>query len=162
MHIVSGENKQMGMPGYTTFLPGACTYIMVMFSPPHIVSLVSLPSPTLQKTPACSFQFYFSAPFPPLVLSLSINNFYLASTGGIWRVINSLNFKFQVRKEVSRYWRAADCHTTSHVVVALYLHKIICITHTRGGWLVVICHLRCKYLLMAQKYSNFCFYYSLF
>lgn len=65
-------------------------------SPPHAVSLVSVPFPTLQKTPVCSFQFFFSAPFPSLVLNCSINYFYQESTGRIWGLINSLNFKFQV------------------------------------------------------------------
>lgn len=51
--------------------------------PPHTVSLVPLPSPTLQNTLVCSFQFYFSVPFPPMVLNLSINDFYTASTGRI-------------------------------------------------------------------------------
>lgn len=38
MHIVSGENKQMSIPGYTTFLPGAR-----MFPPLRgIVSLTPL------------------------------------------------------------------------------------------------------------------------
>lgn len=64
--------------------------------PIHNLSLVLLPSPTLQKIPVCSFQFYLSAPFLPLVLNLSINYFYLASTGRVWWVISSLNFKFQV------------------------------------------------------------------
>lgn len=64
--------------------------------PTHKASLVPLPSPTLQKTPVYSFQFYFSAPFPHLVFNLSSNNFYLASTGRIWWVISSLNFEFQV------------------------------------------------------------------
>lgn len=64
--------------------------------PTHNISLVPFPTSTLQKTSMCSFQFCFSAPFPPLVLNLSINNFYLASTARVWWVINSLNFKFQV------------------------------------------------------------------
>lgn len=38
--------------------------------PTHNVSLVPLPSPTLHKTSVSSFQFYFSAPFLPLVLNL--------------------------------------------------------------------------------------------
>lgn len=99
---------------------------------PHTVLLVSLPPPTFQKTPMCSFQFYFSAPFPPLVLNLSINSFYLVNTGRIWGVTNSLNFKFQVSNRsvkilkssrLSHHKPRGCCSVSPQKLFALLMHR---------------------------------------
>lgn len=76
------------------------THVMVMFRPPshHIVSLTPFshaPENTCVLLPILPFY-----PFPPLDLNLSINNFYVASTGGVCGVIGSLNFKFQVSNRI--------------------------------------------------------------
>lgn len=129
MYFVSGENKQMGMPGYTAFLPGAHTRHGHV-SPPshHIVSLTPFshaPENTCVLLPILPFY-----PFPPLDLNLSINNFYVASTGGVCGVIGSLNFKFQVSQDTEEQQIVtAQAMWLLHCIST----KIICITHTYEG-----------------------------
>lgn len=102
--------------------------------PTHKVSLVPLPSPTLQKTPVCSFQFYFSAPFPPLLLNPSIHDF-LPSKYRKSLVSNQLP-KLEIP---SKQQKCQDTEEQQIVIaqVMWLLHcistKIIYITHTHEG-----------------------------
>lgn len=67
MQTASSENEQIGMPGYTAFLPGACTHMGHASPSTHSVSYSFTPySHTPANAAACSFLPHSTSGLQPL------------------------------------------------------------------------------------------------